>query len=138
MPKLLPGYKSSPDGIGRFLFPTEKSDFYCLFTVLEIVICSKSIFNLPHCTKTQPALHFALELNTFPVIEIAQSVSHRASKSPAVFPSLSHGDFKHRERTGTCDQIRKFELEGFGERSLNPKEEVTVPGSRDPPEAGQG
>lgn len=124
--------------LGGFFSPLKNLIFIVSSQSLKLSYALNLFSIYPHCTKTQPALHFALELNTFPVIEIAQSVSHRASKSPAVFPSLSHGDFKHRERTGTCDQIRKFELEGFGERSLNPKEEVTVPRSRDPPEAGQG
>lgn len=118
MPKLLPGYKSGPDGMKGFFSPLYNLIVIVLFAVLEIVIA----LNLPyllHDTKMQTALHFALELNTSTVTETVQSISHRASKAPAVFPSSVsyHSDVRHKERTGLCDPIRKLEMGGLVEIS---------------------
>lgn len=65
--ELLSGY-NGPDGMRGSFPPLQNLIFIVLFAVLEIVIRPEfMLLYLSHCTKTQPALHFAFELNTFPV-----------------------------------------------------------------------
>lgn len=94
--------------MGGFFSPLHHLIFIILFATLEIAVHSKfTLFSIPVCqNSTCPLLcpwvkdissPWMSEFEVFPT-----ELTSLLFSSP-----LSHGDFRCRERTGVCDQIRK-------------------------------